>query len=965
LTRLQVQSKYPEVYESYSMQASLPESKYQEKIKFWEVSQISCFERWTIPYFLEREKEKKRPCLRLNYPPDGKCNDCNRGTCRYDKVCFMCGVEGHGAFQSFPGGKLKGELKCTKHRNFLSQLGMIRLQHGIDEDGLRQLFKLPAYTASTHAPGTTGVGAAATGAGAAGAAAAAGKRSAGSAATAGTTAATTAVSEAAAAGGSPVTAANASGSTGTSEGSGGAAATASSATATSGGAANAGNRKNATTGGGKNANSAGAGTKKSPVMQSTSAPVGGNAWASPHTTSADGNNNNNANNNNNNNNNNNDNTINNNGSMNHFGGILGDPNTSPFNQHAGLSGSAPMAMLLPPSATGAGAGHAGGSSKRSDAAAAANSALGLLSAGIESLNLQVEQQQSQFLMGSASGGSQQFGASSLGPLLQLAGVTGSGNTSAQQQQYETYDVIEGDGFGPVPTLRITPVLHNALKDEMSGAYSASRANLVYSNSSNDNSITSSNMSRSSVGCKGSVDVHVRSWKRSDINIDLAVLRSEVKSLRILSSKSAHISRILHAGIVEMSSTPSNGAGGAANGGGLGGGGLLLNMDIIGIIGETSDLGTLDKYITVQTQLLAQQQLSAPPPVNHQCFSTTDLQSVCVQLIEALTACHEHHIPHRDIRPKNILVARATDAYQPRQIYSPIQQLLSAQQHPQSQSQSQPQQGMILKLTNFTPCSLLNAGAGAGELDRWCAPELDADTRRGNNGAASRFQSVSDVWSLGLILYYLACGGQLPFESFQQAAEAAQNADLRRACLEKHGLQDRIPMLYDLIERLVRPVYMRTELSVIRCHPFLWPEETRRGMLINFANATMLLRGNSEAVSNFVTGFDKISPLYVFGADGWVAPMSPQLLALVQPPQLKQDFWWSGTYLLQAVKNQLQFPEVLQQAVYSRMTPSQAAHAYVRQITDEDFPRLLILLFELGGIHGKWMWDGDEIMHAWN
>lgn len=40
---------------------------------------------------------------------------------------------------------MKGELKCTKHRNFLSQLGMIRLQHGIDEEGLRALFKLPGY----------------------------------------------------------------------------------------------------------------------------------------------------------------------------------------------------------------------------------------------------------------------------------------------------------------------------------------------------------------------------------------------------------------------------------------------------------------------------------------------------------------------------------------------------------------------------------------------------------------------------------------------------------------------------------------------------------------------------------------------------------------------------------------------------------------------------------------------------
>jgi len=71
----------------------------------------------------------------------------------------MCGLEGHGAFQSYPGGKLKGELKCTKHRNFLSQLGMIRLQHGIDEEGLRALFKLPGYNPAAAPAGANGNGA--------------------------------------------------------------------------------------------------------------------------------------------------------------------------------------------------------------------------------------------------------------------------------------------------------------------------------------------------------------------------------------------------------------------------------------------------------------------------------------------------------------------------------------------------------------------------------------------------------------------------------------------------------------------------------------------------------------------------------------------------------------------------------------------------------------------------------------
>ena len=68
----------------------------------------------------------------------------------------MCGLEGHGAFQSFPGGKRKGELKCNKHRKFLEQLGTLHLQHGIDEDELRVLFKLPGATTAATSGTTVG-----------------------------------------------------------------------------------------------------------------------------------------------------------------------------------------------------------------------------------------------------------------------------------------------------------------------------------------------------------------------------------------------------------------------------------------------------------------------------------------------------------------------------------------------------------------------------------------------------------------------------------------------------------------------------------------------------------------------------------------------------------------------------------------------------------------------------------------
>lgn len=494
---------------------------------------------------------------------------------------------------------------------------------------------------------------------------------------------------------------------------------------------------------------------------------------------------------------------------------------------------------------------------------------------------------------------------------------GPGGALPPHMQFQSYELVDSDEYASHASLRVS--LASMQRDEANGSFVSKGALISH---------------------RGADDVLVRCWRKTGpVIVDTALLRGEVKALRMLSRKCAHIAKVLHMGTVDLSSNPANPA--AAS-------------DLIGLVTETSELGTLDRFTANHLQLMAAQSAhaspngSAPPASAHATsppspgFSTADLQSMCVQLIEGLIQCHEVNIRHRDIRPQNILISPCADKYQSRQFA----------------------RGLQLKYANFTPIALLPLCAAAEnplqavELDKWVAPEVDPDTRK--HGV--RFQASSDVWSLGLTIYYLATGGQLPFDSFKQACDAAANPDYRRSCLEKHGLQERAPMLYDLIERLVRPAFMRTDLQIIRCHPFLWTMDCRRSMLTAFANASMM-RG-SDVISNFVTGIDKISPLYVFGADGWVTAMAPFLLALV-PPKLRSDFWWSGTYLLQAIRHQLQFPEALQQHVYPRMTAHQATHAYLRQVTEVDFPRLLILLYELGGIHGKWLWDGDEIVHSWN
>lgn len=461
--------------------------------------------------------------------------------------------------------------------------------------------------------------------------------------------------------------------------------------------------------------------------------------------------------------------------------------------------------------------------------------------------------------GSGLGGVPGLGMAGLPlPLPPMAGL-GAPLQAPPQQYQQAFEVTDGDEYGPPGTLRASLA---ALAPDGTGAQATKGALLT---------------------SRGVQDVLVRCWRRTPATttlVDATALRSEVRALRMLSRRSMHVSRVLHHGVVELTQPAGlNVAGG----------------DYLAMISETSELGTLDRA-TLQAQAAANASATAgaaagAPATAILPFAIPDLQSMCVQLIEGLIQCHELNVRHRDIRPQNILLTRCGDEYYSRQFG----------------------RRLVLKYTNFVPIALLPLGQANGEgavnaaatveQERYLAPEVDADARR--HGV--RYQACSDVWSLGLTIYFMASGGHLPFDSHQQACEAANNAELRRQCLEKHGLHERLPMLYDLVERLVRPAYMRTDLHIIRCHPFLWTMESRRQMLLHFATATTMR--NSETINALVSGIDKISPLYVFGGDGWVAPMAPYLSALI-PAKIKTELGWSGTYLLQAIKSQLSYPELL-------------------------------------------------------
>jgi serine/threonine protein kinase len=914
--------------------------------RFLEVNGINCFERWTVPYFVEREKERKRPCLRLNYPHDGRCQDCSRNACRYDTVCFLCGQQGHGAFQTYPGGKMKGDFKCTKHRNFISQLQAIRRQYGYNEDDIRNLLKdlIPAEEVKANVvPVVTAPAAISTtekksptdgkGTSVAGKTTATSNTNAtaNAAPTSPTASSASTVTNAKAGGavngnGKPVTAAmrlqasllqtSVVPPVGSNSG------TPRSGSETESDSAqltpNVSNDSKPDSSGKISATHSPSSVGPAPVvadnksagLTNNSSVFDGPAVSSlnesaasqlPHIVSKSG-------------------IPNDNGNslkslvenLNSFSlnaEVLGSSNGNQPSSGLGLGAAFGMGGS-DWSRIGASTGGLSGSTADMDDVAAIMS--GLTSGGsLLQHQMQNQGHTSKLLSAMYSSGAPAplpgFGLASHHPPMQSAYGLSSPNSilasfptgmnnlglSSVAPGIVSVEVTECDEVGStaIPILRFSQTQFS--KDGPSHQIGCFKGNLSSS--------------------RGNEDVVVTAWSKSlALSVDSVSLKKEIRALRMLSKSSQHVCRILNQSVVEASYVQ------AAAG----------KLDLYCLISEHTKYGYLEQYM--ESHLL-----SSP-----EGFSMTDLHIMSSQLFDAVICCHQHKICHRDIKPSNIIVCPG-GSYQTRQ-FGP---------------------GLVLKLTDFRLSSLGNASGYTDpkgmELDKFTAPEVDSVMK--NTGVG--YFPFSDYWSLALVIYFISTGGSCPIESHHHAKDLMSSGDEEtRKVLEKHCLHERAPMVHDLVERLLRIASKRANLPQLRCHPFMWSNFCKKRTLMEFASASAV--SGVDSIDSFMAEFDRFCPHYVFGKEGWVAKMSPSVAAHIQPPFLKNECWLSGRHLLQAIKNQLAYPEALQTSLFPNLSLGQTVVAYLRQITEHDFPRLLILIFELGGVHGRWEWDGDDVHHYW-
>ena len=147
-----------------------------------------------------------------------------------------------------------------------------------------------------------------------------------------------------------------------------------------------------------------------------------------------------------------------------------------------------------------------------------------------------------------------------------------------------------------------------------------------------------------------------------------------------------------------------------------------------------------------------------------------------------------------------------------------------------------------------------------EVDVWCAPEIETEISK----ITEAYLPQSDIWSLGLLIHYVATN-ECPFTTNQEAREAISDDHNRRLRLGKYQLHTNCPMLFDLLERMVRPIANRAELSNSRCHPFLWTTHCKKQTLLCFAD----IAGKSPAdltpaMETFMEQWEVHSPRYVFG-----------------------------------------------------------------------------------------------------
>lgn len=158
-----------------------------------------------------------------------------------------------------------------------------------------------------------------------------------------------------------------------------------------------------------------------------------------------------------------------------------------------------------------------------------------------------------------------------------------------------------------------------------------------------------------------------------------------------------------------------------------------------ILMEYANGGNLEDYVMTEAEAISSIPSNRRGSREIPLLSLDEVLEIFLGICRGLQHLHEHGIIHRDLKPSNILL------------------------HYPSERTTHPD----ILLSDFGECNRADEDScrgtertGATGTIEFCAPELFRQDKRGHY--VTHHSKATDVWSLGMILYYLLYDGRLPY-----------------------------------------------------------------------------------------------------------------------------------------------------------------------------------------------------------
>lgn len=199
-----------------------------------------------------------------------------------------------------------------------------------------------------------------------------------------------------------------------------------------------------------------------------------------------------------------------------------------------------------------------------------------------------------------------------------------------------------------------------------------------------------------------------------------------------------------------------------------------------IINSTEEITTSNNQLKDRVRRRSKNQLEPPSGLRGRRLQFEEIYSIFKGIASGLNHLHVNGYIHRDLKPSNCLL------------------------HDEGE-------GLTVLVSDFGEAqveNMMRKSTGATGTISYCAPEV---LRRQPSGALGNFTKKSDIFSLGMILYFL-CFARLPYSSADILNEDNEDLDqLREEITTWAGLQSERRLRPDLPEQLY--TFLRRLLSL--------------------------------------------------------------------------------------------------------------------------------------------------------